>query len=313
MTPPTIAIGTITRRRADMLKKLLDSYVAMQRPADANLIFIIVENDDAKTLTAQIDAFQTSVDAPVIYDLEQTPAIPLARNKVLELALEHGCDFLTFVDDDEFVDQDWLVKIYRAMDAHNLDLAGGPIRQVPYTDELSFWQKHQLDFTNEILAKRHEEYRDRIHESDDALMKIYSNNWCCRLSFVKENDLRFSTELLVSGGSDLRFCNDLRDQGGRIGWVQDAWLTETIPPHRLTLRYFYKRSRDHATLRHYFSPKRRGRLIKISVSRSLEAVLSLIAVPIKGPRYFIKTIRKAALAAGAMTALFGGQSKHYKI
>ncbi|MBD3677174.1 MAG: glycosyltransferase family 2 protein [Rhodobacteraceae bacterium] len=121
-----IAVGAITRRRSDKLADLLGSFVRMEIPERTEIKFFIVENDESKASRDVVDGFRTSVAAPVRYDLETEPGIPFARNAVLDAALEEGMDYLTFVDDDETVQIDWLREMITGMKAHGLDLGGGP-------------------------------------------------------------------------------------------------------------------------------------------------------------------------------------------
>ncbi|NSX56304.1 glycosyltransferase family 2 protein [Parasulfitobacter algicola] len=312
MTISRIGVGIITHRRPEMFTDLLDSFVRMQHPDGAELIFLIVENDKSKTLEATIDAFRANAGAPVIYELEQTPGIPHARNKVLDLAVRQGCDFMTFVDDDEFVDKDWLVKMIAAMQTRALDLAGGPIRQVPETHDLGYWQKRLMEVTDSALKKRHHQRLNAFKNNMDRHLNIYTHNWCVRLSAVLKYNLGFDPDFVWSGGEDTKFCNDLRNAGGMVGWVPDTCVTETVPIKRLTIRYYYKRTRDLTILGQQFKPLPRRKLALKVFKRSTEAVLATLAIPFKGPSYFLKAIRKLALSVGIAMVLVGRKSNHYK-
>lgn len=126
MSEVKVVVGAITRRRLDGLQKLFESYAAMKRPEGASLMFMLCENDDSTQIEEVVADFREAVSEPVHVMLEPRKGIPLARNRVLAAALEAGADYLTFVDDDEVVTEDWLVDLLQAAQQRELDLAGGP-------------------------------------------------------------------------------------------------------------------------------------------------------------------------------------------
>ena len=139
-----VAIGAITRRRPTTFGILLDSLASMQRPEGVDLIFLFAENDEAHQAEGVVAAFRASVSEPVRLELEPRQGIPMARNKVLDMALAENADYLTFVDDDEVVAPDWLVMLIAGVRARNLELAGGPVRLAAPVGALTPWNRAVL-------------------------------------------------------------------------------------------------------------------------------------------------------------------------
>uniref|UniRef100_UPI000524E206 glycosyltransferase n=1 Tax=Pseudochrobactrum sp. AO18b TaxID=1201036 RepID=UPI000524E206 len=87
-----------------------------------------------------INDFKARVSpAEVVYTVEPVLGIASARNHVLNYAVDHGYDLLTFADDDEQVEPQWLLELLKERDHHNLDIVGAPVRFAPPEGNLSFW------------------------------------------------------------------------------------------------------------------------------------------------------------------------------
>ena len=113
----SICVGTITRNRPLMLKNLFESYARMQVPAGTSIRFVVVENNDQPTLSDVVETFRKRLpQSTVQYEVEPRLGIAFARNRVLDCALDAGDDLLTFADDDETVEPDWLVQLLAERD-----------------------------------------------------------------------------------------------------------------------------------------------------------------------------------------------------
>ena len=306
-----IAVGAITRRRPGMFAELLDSFVTMERPAGAEITFLFAENDAETTIQAEFDAFRARVPEEVRFALEPRPGIPAARNKVLDMALEGGFDYLTFVDDDETVRPDWLVTLMAGMEAHCCDLAGGPVALVEPDEQLSALNRAVFELQARRMKRRDRERRGFMERGVSNPYNIYTNNWCVRLDFVRQHGVRFDESLRVTGGSDSRFSLDLEAEGGRRCWVSDAVVEEPTPKKRLTLRYVYARARDQSSNSVRFKKQGLARVAGKAFARLFEAFLNLIAAPFTRGRSLAKVAYKSGVAAGLILGALGHRSRHY--
>ena len=62
---------------------------------------------------------------PITYEVEPNRGVSFARNRSVRMAGE--CDYVGFVDDDEFVEENWLDELLNAQVLYNADVVLGPV------------------------------------------------------------------------------------------------------------------------------------------------------------------------------------------
>ena len=311
MDTVNIAVGVITKDRPEMLRTLLASYEAMRRPHNAQLEFVFVENDTKRTLAALLDEFGDTVEEPVLYETEPEPGIPFARNRVLEIALERGADILTFVDDDERVADDWLVRLTDTLMQRDLDLVGGPLKIEAAVADTSSWQKAVLNYLQERADKNRRTRSAMVANGTDHELNAYTNNWALRVDFARQKGLRFDEALRYTGGSDTAFSKAVRAAGGRNGYAPNAVVHDRIPAHRLSLRYLYRRTREQARNGGQIHQKSGLKVASLVLPRLLEALVLALSSPLTGKRSFVKAVYKTALTDGRVRGALGLRSQLY--
>lgn len=291
----------------------------MDRPEGVEIEFLVCENDEVSRVSDVVEAFRAAVSEPVQLMLEPRKGIPFARNRVLAAALEQGFDFLTFVDDDEIVRPDWLVRMLAAVEKRRLDLAAGPVPPIAPPERLTRLQKMVL----QELQKRFragEQARARTGRADEgADVEAFTGNWCLRLAAARRMGvIRFDETTAESGGEDSVFSRDMRAAGARIGWVPEAVAEEVQPAMRLTLSYIYRRNRDHQMNKMMMNGRPVAKRLSFLAKRSLEVVVLALLLPVflvvrpanRGKLVF-SAARKAGKIAGAFGNLLGRRSRHY--
>ncbi|MFV0360190.1 glycosyltransferase [Tropicimonas sp.] len=306
-----VAVGAITRRRPKMFGQLLESLAAMRRPEGVEIVFLLAENDTECSVATEVAAFRASVCEDVRFALEPTPGIPMGRNRVLDMALAAGADYLTFVDDDETVTGDWLVNLVRGMEAGRFDLAGAPVRLVAPEGGMTAWNRAVLTHLQARSESRNRIRRKAAAEGNDSELNIYTNNWCLRLEAQRRLGVRFDESLQFTGGSDTRFSLDMKAAGARIGWIHDAVVEEPTPQKRLTLGYHFRRARDQSVNGVRLNRKSRPLSLVQALLRSVDGMLYLLSVPVSGRYAVVKAVHKFGIAAGRIRGAFGGSSRHY--
>lgn len=309
-----IGIGAITRRRPQMFSELLDSFARMQVPEGVELVYLFAENDETASMTEIAERFGARTGREVRLELETRQGIPMARNRVLDMAFATGCDFLTFVDDDETVYEDWLVELYKVIDDKDTDLVGGPVDyQPPEGVELGRENRAVLAAVQEQGQRNQVKRKRRVAEGEGYRVPIYTNNWIARLSRVKELGIRFDEALRYTGGSDTRFYKDFREAGGRTSWASDAFVREVRPLSRLTYKYYFERCRDQEMTR--MARKRIGPTLRkayaIYALFSVRAVVMIALSPLTGGRSRARAMRVMGRATGRLMFVKGRQSDHY--
>ncbi|MEM1430820.1 MAG: glycosyltransferase family 2 protein [Pseudomonadota bacterium] len=306
-----VAVGAITRRRPQVFAQLLASFAAMQRPPGCEVVFVLAENDDTLNVTPQVEAFRAQVPEEVLLGLESRRGIPMARNKVLDMALAAGADILTFVDDDEIVRPDWLTQLIAGMEARQLDLGGGPVRLTETSEPMTRWNRAVYTHLTYRAKKRNVRRAAYVAEGTDHEVNVYTNNWACRLAAQQRLGVRFDERLQDTGGSDTRFSLDMKAAGARIGWIPDAWVEEPTPTKRLGFGYHYSRARDQATNAVILSGRSRINAYMHATARMLEAIVAVPLLPFTGGSGAARAVFKVGMAVGHVRGSFGRQSHHY--
>jgi succinoglycan biosynthesis protein ExoM len=314
-----ICIGAATYRRPGMLRALLESYLRMTIPEDAEAVFLVIDNDALGPARGIFEEFEKRLPPGRggAYVVECAPGIPLARNRALSEALAMGADFLTFVDDDETVDVHWLAALFGAARARGLELVGGPVQPVLPHEAVGFWRRAMfrgLKARRDRLARR---AGRRMEQGREAEIAVVTNNWLIDLAWVRRTGLRFDERLRYSGGSDTVFFRDAHQAGIKSGWCPRAVVYEMIPPERLSYGYQYGRARDQAMNAHYrrFPTFAARHLIPSTASAGLKilgGLWTLFLGPFTRGRTLLSSARGMGWGVGRMRAMCGARSELYK-
>lgn len=313
----TICIGTITRGRPEMLKRLLWSYAALQTPEGVRLHFVIVENGETPTLRDVIDAFARQVpQCGVQYELEHRLGIAFARNRVLDIALDSGDDLLTFADDDEVVGASWLAQLLAEHDALGLDIVGSPVRRAPLDGRQPAWRKLIWDGLDKLNRDAEAKANRRRQKGQGDAVLVSTGSWMGNLAFFRRTKLRFDESLAFAGGEDSRLFVMAKSLGARSGWCPSAIVYETVCTERLSLSYIYRRSRDEAIAK--LRPRLKTNAARVALrapgsvaARVFSLAGSIVSIPIAPGRSLVRAARYSGGIAGIVQALRGRESGHY--
>jgi succinoglycan biosynthesis protein ExoM len=221
--PMRIAICVATRRRPRGLARLLASIDVLEVPRDCEVSVLVVENDAAHDGPVPACAMR------IRRVFEPTAGIPQARNRALAEAAD-SCDRILFVDDDETVERDLLVRLLDAERAAGGDVAvTGPALPAFPTDAPSW-------------AARSGAYMPPRHAHGSMRPYAFTNNTMFPAEWVRGGRARFDESMRFTGGSDRAFFAALVAQGRRIVWADDAVTHEWYPRERLTARWLFQRS-----------------------------------------------------------------------
>ncbi|WP_266019639.1 glycosyltransferase family 2 protein [Brucella intermedia] len=318
MTPTIrkIAVATVTRGRPLMLSRLLASYERIKVPEGIQLCFLIVENNDEKTLLPVIRNFRNRLLHQVTYILEPVLGIAAARNRAIEHAISDGFDLLTFADDDEEVDSDWLFELLKERDAGDLDIVGSPVRLAPVGEECSQWNKTVWKAVNDINLRAEQRCIKRKAQGRAGNIRLATGSWMGKLEFFKRTGLRFNEELGLGGGEDWQMYDVAKRLGARTGWTPYAVAYESLPRTRLCLSYYYRRNRDHARMvfRERYKEDPIGSLIRLSgslASRFYKFVLATLRFPFRPGNSMLACTYHIGSSVGLIQGMVGKKSEHY--
>ncbi|MCK5071251.1 MAG: glycosyltransferase [Desulfocapsa sp.] len=128
-----INICICTYLRSESLLKCLHSLALIECPANTDVVITVIDNDELgsanKIVTSLIDRFPFAL----FYHIEPKRGIPCARNRALDEAHKLNCEYLAFIDDDEWVETDWLIRLYGFCRKHGGDVivSGSVVSELP--------------------------------------------------------------------------------------------------------------------------------------------------------------------------------------
>ena len=211
-----ICVSVVTRSRPKMLCNLFSSLASIKKPDNASITFLIVENNASPTLDETIEGFRAQMHEDQIdYIIEGVLGISSARNRALNHAIEHGFDFLVYVDDDEFVEPDWLITLLAERDRLDLDIIGSPVRPKPFDEKLTFLQKLVWSGIERSGYKSERKCRRKCQLGRADSIKVATGSWMGKLEFFRNTGLRFDSHFGLTAAKT-----------GTFGLRQNRWVQE---------------------------------------------------------------------------------------
>lgn len=226
-----VVITIPTYKRPELLKKLLLSIkdCRLDKSLIGDVTIIVVDNDVEKSAEETMSNFlrENSDVEHFKYHNYAEKGLSKVRNEMLRKAFELNPDFIVFVDDDEYVTEEWLNEMMKVMLNNNADLVRGPalaIMAENTPDHISCW------FSRENYPDNYE------------LDTLTSGNLMMRRTTLQKYDVWFDLRFNTTGSEDSYFGRQLRKKGAKIYWSAKAIVYETIPPTRTTLNWLMMRN-----------------------------------------------------------------------
>lgn len=231
-------VAICTRQRPSELGRLLQSIRDMDPPEDHRLEVLIVENDVALSIEKIVSGANLSY--PVHTVLESHLGLVHVRNRTLDFAEALNADYLLGVDDDEWVDRDWVRAYERAIKKlPHIACFIGPCHYV-YGGDLSAWRsQYQLRFR--FLGQQ-----PPVRSTANYLIsaRIFSRS----VGLGQRFDARYSD----IGGEDGDFFLRLqRLHSEALASVPQAISFEDVKGERATFAYYFRRKRREIATWHY--------------------------------------------------------------
>jgi succinoglycan biosynthesis protein ExoM len=261
--------------------------------ASGALFEIVVADDSADRAAAQLLASIPPIPELVIV-ISAARNISKARNAAVEAA--RG-DYLAFVDDDEWVPDDWLLAHRSVMDRSGADATFGSVQAhypagapawLRWSDPLSKWPGPSLW----------------------NVKRLSTCNCLVRRSAFFDHGLRFDPALGRSGGEDADLFSRLRASGGRLASAPEARIDEEIMIERCNARDIWRRAlRMGQTygLREIAGAPYRQRLsfFLSSLVRTCASIAMSIGYLVIGKKRGVALILVAGMNVGKMRAVLG--------
>ncbi|MHA6289517.1 glycosyltransferase family 2 protein [Maricaulis sp. CAU 1757] len=221
----TVSVILPTFRRADGLRRALDSLLAQSRLPDE---IIIVDNDPAASARQAVELAAATSLCPIHYVHASEPGVANARNAGWARA---GGRHVAFLDDDEIASPGWLAALLSTADERGASVVFGPL----------LGDAGEASGLRGALARR--VYSRPGPAEDSTLDAPYGcgNSLVDRQAFALDA-APFDPRLNATGGEDDAFFAELARQEARFAWSADAHAVETVDQHRTRWTYLLARS-----------------------------------------------------------------------
>lgn len=223
-----VCICICTYKRPDYLRKLLESLKKMiiNNNEQLELKVIVVDNDkDATALPIVLEL--SFIELRIMYEVEANKGISYARNKCIEIALKEESDFISFVDDDEFVSENWIYELINTTIKFNADIVAGPVARV-LPENSPNWIKSKM-------------FDAKGLKTGSLIDICASGNVIFKTEIIINENIRFDLMYSLTGGEDTKFFMKLKKLGYIIVFSAEAIVYEWVSSNRVRLNYILKR------------------------------------------------------------------------
>jgi N-acetylglucosaminyldiphosphoundecaprenol N-acetyl-beta-D-mannosaminyltransferase len=224
------AICIATYQRPEQLKRLLKSIDNCRRPAELTIELRIVDNDEAASAQKTVEDFAQKAHGftAINYSIEPRQNIAHARNTAIEMS---AADAYLFVDDDEFVSEDWLVAFNKNDATYSAAAHFGPVFGV-------------LPNTAKTWMTRGAFFDKPVGISGAALdwKNTRTSNTFVQSEWFIQKGFRFDPELGRSGGSDSDLFARMASAGANYVACSEASAFENVPTSRASFSWLWSRA-----------------------------------------------------------------------
>jgi len=294
MTNREIDICVCTFRRPHIVQTL-NSLAAMNTNADWSLRAIVADNDEIPSTKETIEAVAKNFPFPLIYIHAPARNISIARNACLDNA---KAPLVAFIDDDEIVDESWLIEIVKRLDETKADAVIGPVKAI-YEDNCPDWVRK-----GDYLS------REAVYVNGE-ICTGYTANVLFDQTSMPFKGQRFLIELGQTGGEDSAFLKSAYQKGAKIEYAPNALITEVIPDERTKFMWLARRrfreGQTHGMMMNESSANGFFSLFKNIVKAAGKSLVCFAIAPffIFKRHKFNFWIFRGCMHAGAVSYLFG--------
>src|SRR4051794_24993540 len=127
---PHITVCICTYKRLRFLERLLEGLVRQKTNDQFAYSIVVADNDRLQSARPAVEQFARRNQTPIKYCVQPEQNISLTRN--VAVANAQG-DYISFIDDDEFPTDEWLLTLFKAIHTYKVDGALGPVK--PHYEE----------------------------------------------------------------------------------------------------------------------------------------------------------------------------------
>ncbi len=302
----SVAVCVATFRRPAGLTRLLDSFAELETPDGVAVEIVICDNDPDGSAAATISshALADRVDAIA----EPRRGLSNVRNALVARARELGVDAVAFVDDDEEVPADWIVRLVECQHREGCEIVTGPVTPA-FDDDVPGWVV-DTGYFEPVVA-----------DAGAEMTYANTNNVLIHLDALDVDP--FDVRLNHTGGEDTHLFTRSLLRGHRMIWCPSARPTEHIPTSKTSAAWMRRREYRRGTTRSFVLkdledswPRRAKRVVASlsEVGRAAAAMASGGWAP--GDRGRVARAvagNHLAYGAGMIGGLFGASYSEYDV
>lgn len=221
-----ITVCIPTRRRNDLLRRLLTGLLDQRTGGRFDYDVVVVENDGEEKARPVVESVRPLARFPLDYSLQPVQNIALTRNQAVARA---GGDYVAFMDDDVSPSPDWLFSLYTTMQSTRSDVVHGPVHPV-FPDGTPAW-----------VADSGFHDAPRL-PTGTRVYPWATNNCLIRREVLERFERPFDPEYGITGGEDSDFFRRAALAGARFCWSAEARAFEYVVPERTRLSWILKES-----------------------------------------------------------------------
>jgi len=226
-----VLIGIATFRRPQMLMRLLRAIEKFE--TDAEVSVLVADNDPAKRegIAVVEKLISDGYRFPAASLLVEKQGFTYSRNALLEHGFfKTAVDFVALVDDDQWLEPQWLKAMLKVQQETKADLVGGAV-----------WPEFEVHPPQWAL-------KSRVYVLDTTttgIVDILTGDGGILVSRNLTNLLPppwYDHNFAMTGGADTDLFVRLRKAGARFARAADAVIHETFPASRISLRWALARA-----------------------------------------------------------------------
>ncbi|WP_444915360.1 glycosyltransferase family 2 protein [Microbulbifer sp. TRSA007] len=301
---PLLVICICTYQRPERLRSSLQSLAKLQLPTGLNVAALVVDNDsDTQAGREVVEELSGSFPFSLNCAVEERRGIPCARNRCIDELDNMGADYLVFIDDDEWVEPDWLIQLYD----YSQKLGGS---SVVCGSVVRRWPDSVPAYYSRIF------YRQK-RKTGEQLNYCATSNVLIPMSSIRSLGLRFNEQDPLGAGTDVIFFTEFKAKGGKIVYCLEARVYEAVPESRANMRWLSRRKFSAGiTLAKHKLAKGRGHT-SIFVSALGQLLISsigcILGLIFGGKRLGSGPWLRACRSAGMACGVFGVRSEFYRV
>lgn len=298
-----INICVCTYQRTESLMRCLDSLSKVDSVNSVTISVLVVDNDVSGTAEFAVMQLKSTFPFPLEYVCEKKRGIPCARNRAIDEANLTACDYLIFVDDDEWVEKDWLKNIYE----YCVKSGGQSIIHGKVIPELP----------KDTPANIKGLFGAKSHATGTNLSSCATDNVMIPAKVYRDLGIRFDEQFPFAGGTDTKYFVEAVEKGVRILQCSEAIVYEEITQSRANLRWLSRR-KYRAGITEAWKKGKKGRgKVRILAAMFLRVVIETVKMVffvvvcsgLKRNQSWLKLCKAIGVCAGVL----GARVDSYKV